>query len=85
MQVNIPVLIPGQPPMSVALLGLQRSDTRLLHVAAKLGPLISAAAQEAATQQVGMACTDLSAYPLGTPSGQVLVCRLGAVRAHVAE
>jgi hypothetical protein len=55
MQVNIPVLVPGRPPMSVALLGLQRSDTRLLHVAAKLGPLISAAAQEAAMQQVGLA------------------------------
>ena len=51
-QVNIPVLVPGQPPMSVALLGLQRSDMRLLHVAAKLGPLISRAAQEATTQKV---------------------------------
>ena len=53
LQVNIPVQVPGQPPMSVALLGLQRSDLRLLHVAAKLGPLISRAAQQAAAQKVG--------------------------------
>ncbi len=51
-QVNIPVLVPGQPPMSVALLGAQRSDMRLLHVAAKLGPVISRMAQEHAAQKV---------------------------------
>ena len=50
---NIPVLVPGQPPMSVALLGLQRSDMRLLHVAAKLGPVILRMAQEHAAQKVG--------------------------------
>ena len=52
-QVNVPVQVPGQPPMSVALLGLQRSDMRLLHVAAKLGPVISRMAREHASSQVG--------------------------------
>ena len=52
-QVNIPVLMPGQPPLSVALLGLHKSDMRLLHVAAKLGAFI-ANALEQASQQVSL-------------------------------
>ena len=43
-QVCIPVRIPGQPPQSVAVLGLQRSDMRLLAAAEKLGPAIAEAA-----------------------------------------
>lgn len=45
-QVNVPVVLPDQAPMSVAILALQRSDTRLLSAALQLGPFI----QEAAAQ-----------------------------------
>lgn len=42
----IPVMVPGLPPLSVTLLGMFKSDVRLLAVAAKLAPLIAAAALE---------------------------------------
>ncbi len=67
-QVNIPVLVPGQPPMSIALLGLQRSDMRLLHVAAKLGPVILRMAQEHAAQKVG------SFLGVLCPGQHVMIC-----------
>lgn len=44
------MLIPGQPPLSVALLGLHKSDMRLLHVANKLGTFIARAVGQAAEQ-----------------------------------
>lgn len=43
---TIPVVVPGQPVTSVSILGLHKSDMRLLHLAAKLGPVISEAAQQ---------------------------------------
>ena len=43
--------VPGQPPASVALVGLQRSDMRLLTAAEKLGPLVTEAVKLAAAQQ----------------------------------
>ena len=50
-QVNVPVVLPDQAPMSVAILALQRSDARLLSAALQLGPFIQeAAAQLAATR-----------------------------------
>ncbi|KAK9806733.1 hypothetical protein WJX72_000870 [[Myrmecia] bisecta] len=39
-QVAIPVNLPGERPLSVSILGLQKSDMRVLAVAAALGPLI---------------------------------------------
>lgn len=47
----IPVLVPGQPPASVAVVGLQRSDMRLLTAAEKLGPMITDAAVKLAAAQ----------------------------------
>lgn len=43
--------VPGQPPASVALVGLQRSDMRLLTAAEKLGPLVTEAAVKLAAAQ----------------------------------
>ena len=48
LQVTVPVVLPDQAPMSVAILALQRSDKRLLSAALQLGPFI----QEAAAQLV---------------------------------
>ena len=50
-QVCIPVHVPGQPPASVAVVGLQRSDMRLLAAAEKLGPMITDAAVKLAAAQ----------------------------------
>ncbi|CAL8462898.1 g2432 [Coccomyxa elongata] len=50
-QVCIPVHVPGQPPASVAVVGLQRSDMRLLTAAEKLGPMITDAAVKLAAAQ----------------------------------
>ncbi len=47
-QVTLPVEMPGQPVTSISILSLHKSDMRLLHLAAKLGPLIADAAQEVA-------------------------------------
>lgn len=47
-QVVIPVKIPGSPPLAIALIGMPRSDMQLLHVASKLGPLITRTAPEIA-------------------------------------
>ena len=58
-QVVIPVPIPGRPPLSVGLLGLPKSDMRLLHIAGRLAPLLVRLAERAAhdferqQQQVG--------------------------------
>lgn len=41
--------IPGQPPAAVALLGMVKSDLRLLGIAEKLGPLVAEAAAALAT------------------------------------
>ena len=43
MQVNVPVHLPGKGPLSLALLGLAKSDMSLLNIATKLSPLIAAA------------------------------------------
>lgn len=43
---TIPVVVPGQPVTSVSILGLHKSDMRLLHLAAKLGPVITEAARQ---------------------------------------
>lgn len=40
------MLVPGLPPLSVTLMGMFKSDVRLLAVAAKLAPLIATAARE---------------------------------------
>ncbi|KAL3142976.1 Amidase 1 [Trebouxia sp. C0009 RCD-2024] len=45
-QVTIPVVVPGQPVTSVSILGLHKCDMRLLHLAAKLGPVITQAAHQ---------------------------------------
>lgn len=50
-QVCIPVDIPGRPPASVAVVGMQRSDMRLLTAAEKLGPHIQEAAAKLAVRQ----------------------------------
>ena len=47
-QVTIPVVVPGRPVSSVSILSLHKSDMRLLHLAAKLGPVISEAAHQVA-------------------------------------
>lgn len=47
-QVNVPVVLPDQAPMAVAIVGLQRSDRRLLAAAQQLGPLIQEAAAKLA-------------------------------------
>ena len=50
----MPVVLPDQAPMSVAILALQRSDNRLLSAALQLGPFIQeAAAQLAASRTAG--------------------------------
>ena len=43
LQVNIPISIPGQGPLSIALLGLAKSDRSLIDIAARLAPHIAAA------------------------------------------
>lgn len=50
LQAVIPVALPGQPPLSIALLGTPRSDLQLLHLVAKLGPLIGRLAPQIAEQ-----------------------------------
>lgn len=40
------MVVPGQPVTSVSILGLHKSDMRLLHLAAKLGPVITEAARQ---------------------------------------
>ena len=48
----MPVVLPDQAPMSVAIVALQRSDNRLLSAALQLGPFIQeAAAQLAASSK----------------------------------
>lgn len=67
-QVCIPVHIPGRPPQSVALVGLQRSDARLLAAAEKLGPLVSEAAAKLAAASAATA-NGAAAGP-GSAAGQ---------------
>jgi hypothetical protein len=43
-QVCIPVPLPGRPPAGIALIGMAKSDLRLLAVAEGLGPLVAEAA-----------------------------------------
>ncbi len=50
LQAVIPVTLPGQPPLSIALLGMPRSDLQLLHLVAKLGPLLGRLAPQIAEQ-----------------------------------
>ena len=45
-QVTIPVKVPGQPLASISVLSVHKHDTRLLQLAAILGPLIANAAQQ---------------------------------------
>ena len=68
--------VPGQAPQSVAVLGLQRSDMRLLAAAEKLGPaladaaaaLAAAAAPRAAPAAKGEATPpDAAAAPAKAP------------------
>ncbi len=47
-QVTVPVGMPGHAVTSISILSLHKSDMRLLHLAAKLGPLIAEAAQDVA-------------------------------------
>jgi len=47
-QVTVPVRMPGHAVTSISILSLHKSDMRLLHLAAKLGPLIAEAAQDVA-------------------------------------
>ncbi|KAK9839835.1 hypothetical protein WJX81_005197 [Elliptochloris bilobata] len=49
-QVCIPVPIPGRPPAALALIGMAKSDLRLLAVAEKLGPLLAEAAAALAAE-----------------------------------
>lgn len=42
------MVVPGRPVSSVSILSLHKSDMRLLHLAAKLGPIITEAAQQVA-------------------------------------
>ena len=44
----MPVEMPGQQLTSISMLGLHKSDMRLLHLAAKISPLIAQAAEEIA-------------------------------------
>ena len=44
----MPVEMPGQQLTSVSMLGLHKSDMRLLHLAVKISPLIAEAAEEIA-------------------------------------
>lgn len=74
-QVCIPVQVPGQPLMSVAVVGLQRSDLRLLTAAEKLGPMISeCAAKLAAAQQLAPAAAPngKAASPSPSPKGPMV-------------
>ncbi len=48
LQVTVPVRMPGHAVTSISILSLHKSDMRLLHLAAKLGPLIAEAAQDVA-------------------------------------
>lgn len=45
-QVVVPVMLPDQAPMAVGIVGLQRSDLRLLAAVQQLGPLIQEAASK---------------------------------------
>ena len=47
----MPVVLPDQAPMSVAILALQRSDNRLLSAALQLGPFIQEAAAQLAASK----------------------------------
>ncbi len=60
--------IPGRPPQSVALVGLQRSDARLLAAAEKLGPLVSDAAAKLAA--AGAAAADGAGTAPSAAGGQ---------------
>ena len=60
--------LPGAPPVAIALLGMQRSDMQLLHVASKLGPLVGRlapqiAATSAAKKQKQQQKVGSSAFP----------------------
>lgn len=46
----VPVILPGQPPLSMSLMGCHKTDIKLLEVAAKLAPLITTAVKAAALE-----------------------------------
>ena len=52
-QVTVPVVLPDTAPMAVGIVGLQRSDRRLLAAAQQLGPLIQEAAAKLAASPGG--------------------------------
>ena len=54
-QVTVPVVLPDAAPMAVGIVGLQRSDRRLLAAAQQLGPLIQEAAAKLAASRVAAA------------------------------
>lgn len=54
-QVIVPVVLPDEAPMAVGIVGLQRSDRRLLAAAQQLGPLIQEAAAKLAASRMGAA------------------------------
>ena len=54
-QVTVPVVLPDAAPMAVGIIGLQRSDRRLLAAAQQLGPLIQEAAAKLAASRAAAA------------------------------
>ena len=54
-QVTVPVVLPDAAPMAVGIVGLQRSDRRLLAAAQQLGPLIQEAAAKLAASRAAAA------------------------------
>ena len=68
-QVTVPVVLPDAAPMAVGIVGLQRSDRRLLAAAQQLGPLIQeAAAKLAASRAAAMDAPADSSSAAGSPA-----------------
>ena len=62
-------MLPDQPPMSVAIVALQRSDNRLLSAALQLGPFIQeAAAQLAASSRDAVDAPGASSSASSSPA-----------------
>ena len=60
-QVCIPVPLPGRPPAGIALIGMAKSDLRLLAVAEGLGPLVAEAASALAAAAAAAGGADAAA------------------------
>lgn len=69
----VPVDLPGQQLSSISILSLHKSDLRLLHLAAKLGPLIADAARQVAAAMAEEEAQQDS-QPQASTSGRASAC-----------